>query len=272
MTLPSAAREQLIHVLLIESRQVQSQVLSSALRRHLDFQVRCCGAELSECIEALESCPAEVALLSYGPAGKPSQHYGILRGLHAAYPQLGLIFLCDTYDRELVVNALHCGARGLFCCVRQPLKALCRCIHSVREGQIWINTEQLQYVIEALLQNPASHVVNAKGEVLLTAREERLVGLVAEGLINREIARGLKISENTVKKGLLRIYDKLGVSNRVELVLYALTHRDASSGERNPPLSPAHPTKPPRTTSYSRMPETPSVSLEKNPTVLENVS
>jgi DNA-binding CsgD family transcriptional regulator len=72
-------------------------------------------------------------------------------------------------------------------------------------------------------------VVNAKGEGLLTARENQVVNLVAEGGGNREIASQLGITENTVKKSLLRIYDKLGVSNRVELVLYALTHRDAQA-------------------------------------------
>jgi DNA-binding CsgD family transcriptional regulator len=70
------------------------------------------------------------------------------------------------------------------------------------------------------------HVVNAKGEGVLTAREDQVVSLVAEGISNREIAGQLSIKENTVKKSLLRIYDKLGVSNRVELVLYALTDRD----------------------------------------------
>lgn len=61
---------------------------------------------------------------------------------------------------------------------------------------------------------------------MLTPREEQTVHLVTESLNNREIARDLNLKENTVKKSLLRIYDKLGVSNRVELVLYALSHRE----------------------------------------------
>ena len=80
-----------------------------------------------------------------------------------------------------------------------------------------------------------SRVINAKGEGLLTAREDQVMNLVAEGLGNREIALQLGITENTVKKSLLRIYDKLGVSNRVELVLYALTHRGAGERPTCPP-------------------------------------
>jgi DNA-binding CsgD family transcriptional regulator len=95
----------------------------------------------------------------------------------------------------------------------------------VRNGQIWTNNEQLSFVIEALTQLPSLHVINARGESLLTPREEEVVTLVAEGLTNRSIARQLRVTENTVKKSLLRIFDKLGISNRVELVLYALTER-----------------------------------------------
>jgi len=68
------------------------------------------------------------------------------------------------------------------------------------------------------------HVINSKGRVVLTPREEQTANLATEGLNNREIARQLNLIENTVKKSLLRIYVKIGVSNRVELVLCALSH------------------------------------------------
>jgi len=162
------------------------------------------------------------------------QQYEALRALHTAYPKLGLILLLDSYDRDLVVNAMRSGARGLFCQTEHPFKTLCRCIHSVHKGQVWVNTEQLRYVLDALMLSPGMHVTNSRGEGLLTPREEQVVGLVAEGAGNRDIAERLNIKENTVKKSLLRIYDKLGVSNRVELVLYALTHHGISSAESTP--------------------------------------
>jgi DNA-binding NarL/FixJ family response regulator len=67
-------------------------------------------------------------------------------------------------------------------------------------------------------------MVNAQGLKLLTPREEQVVALVADGLSNREVARELNLSEHTVKKYLFRIFDKLGISSRVELVLYAVSH------------------------------------------------
>lgn len=230
MKASSGGGRERIRVLVADSNQTQSQLLSSALRRHPGLKVTCCRSELSDCLQALNSAPVDVLLLGDGPADH-DQLTATLRGLHSSHPRIGLILLLDSYDRNLVVNAMRAGAHGLFCRAREPFRALCRCITVVHGGQYWANTEQMQYLIAALSSSVPSRVINAKGEGLLTAREDQVVNLVAEGAGNREIAQQLGITENTVKKSLLRIYDKLGVSNRVELVLYALTHRDTQAYE-----------------------------------------
>ena len=224
MAVPVAGRGS-ITVLVADSNQTQSQLLSSALRRQ-GFRVTNCGASVAECIREIELHAVEIVLLRDGFPGDDRGRYEMLRALHATFPEVGLILLLDSYDRDLVVNALRSGAQGLFCLTHESFKSLCRCVVSVHKGQIWANTEQFRYVIDALALSPALHVINAKGEDLLTQREQQVVALVAEGISNREIARQLAITENTVKKALLRIYDKLGVSNRVELVLYALSHQE----------------------------------------------
>ena len=239
---PSGARRGLIRVLVADSNQTQSQLLSSALRRQPGLKVTCCRSELSDCLQALQSAPADIVLLGDGLADQ-DQLMETLRVLHTNHPRLGLILLLDSYDRNLVVNAMRLGVRGLFCRASQPFRALCRCIAVVYQGQYWANTEQMGYVIEALTSSPSRRIINAKGDGLLTPREEQVVNLVAEGAGNREVAQQLGIKENTVKKSLLRIYDKLGISNRVELALYALTHRGAETSApavpKRPPLSAA---------------------------------
>jgi DNA-binding CsgD family transcriptional regulator len=97
----------------------------------------------------------------------------------------------------------------------------------------------VNYVIDALNAAPSVRVLSSKGEGMLTPRQEQIVNLVVEGIGNREIAQQLHVKENTVKKSLLRTYEKLGVSNRVELVLYTLTHR---STEKCAPQLPKRPT------------------------------
>jgi len=221
---PSGASRELIRVLVADSNQTQSQLLSSALRRHPGLRVACCRSDVSECLQALRSAPIDIVLLGDGPANHDAL-IDSLRSLHANHPHTGLILLLDSYDRNLVVNAMRTGVRGLFSRASQPFRALCRCISVVHQGQFWANTEQMGYLIDALTSSPPTHIINAKRESFLSPREEQVVNLVAEGIGNRDVAQQLGIKENTVKKSLLRIYDKLGVSNRVELVLYALSHR-----------------------------------------------
>lgn len=240
MKLPSRASSTSISVLLADSNQTQSEVLSRALRRQRGMKITCCRGERSDCLRALRSAPVDVVLLGDGSTGH-DQLIDTLRVLHASHPHVGLILLLDTSDRDLVINAMRAGARGLFDRACQSFRALCRCISVVHQGQFWANTEQMGYIIEAVSSISLARVINARGEGLLTPREEQVVSLVAEGTGNRGIAQQLNIKENTVKKSLMRIYDKLGVSNRVELVLYALTHRGVERSPSTPATSPAAP-------------------------------
>ncbi len=235
---PIEANQALTRVLIADSNQTQSHLMCSALRRQR-MRVISCKAELSDCLSTVEQAMPDVALIGGGTRHLDRQ-YDMLRALHTAYPRLAAILLVEKYDRELVVNAMRYGARGIFCSADQPFKSLCRCIWAVTQGQVWINTEQIQYVLDALVTASTMPIVNAKGEGVLTSREDQLVALVAECIINREIAERMSIKENTVKKSLLRIYDKIGVSNRVELVLYALTHR-SKYGSGRPLQFPAGP-------------------------------
>ena len=100
-------------------------------------------------MEALQSTLADVALLSYDPAD-PDRQIDTLRGLRSRYPDVRLILSVDKYDRDLVLDALRAGARGLFCRADQPFRALCRCITVVHRGEFWISSEQVGYVLEAL--------------------------------------------------------------------------------------------------------------------------
>ena len=136
-----------------------------------------------------------------------------------------------------MVDAFRAGAKGIFQFNEDPFRLLCKCVHSVSQGQIWMNTEHTHYVLDALSEVPALRLVNAKGRPLLTAREEQVVALVADGLNNRQVGRELGLSEHTIKKYLLRIFDKLGISTRVELVLYAVSHGENRPAEWVPGIS-----------------------------------
>ena len=154
-----------------------------------------------------------------------------MRRIRLSHPAIANVLLVESYDRELVVNAFRSGARGIFCLSDTHFRLLCRCIQRVAGGQIWANTEQMSFLLDLISEVPSLRVLNSRGQQLLTPREEQVVALIAEGLSNRETARELNLSEHTVKKYLFRIFDKLGVSSRVELVLYAVNHGDSLPAE-----------------------------------------
>jgi len=168
----------------------------------------------------------KVVILSLNRSTEIASQMAAMRHIHLFYPAVAKVLLAESYDRELVVSAFRSGARGIFCLTDTHFRLLCRCIQRVAEGQVWANTEQLSFLLDSISEAPSLRVINTKGRQLLTAREEQVVALVAEGLSNRDTAKELNLSEHTVKKYLFRIFDKLGISSRVELVLYAVHHSD----------------------------------------------
>jgi len=143
-----------------------------------------------------------------------------------------IIVLIDADEHELVVNAFRSGARGVFCRTGSS-KELRKCIQRVHEGQIWANSAQMERIVDALMQTPRLSAMYSKDISVLSKREEQVCQLAAVGLSNREISRKLELSEHTVKNYLFKIFSKLGISTRIELVLYALSQskRPVSAGK-----------------------------------------
>ncbi len=215
----------IVHVLVADSGPIQSELLMRALKSRRDFQVSAVALETPALHNYLQSNGADVVLIS----GNRLPDMSLVRWLRLSYPRVASVLLTESDDRELVVSALRAGAKGIFLFTHTPFAMLCKCIQCIARGEVWLNSRQMNYVLEALAEVPALRVVNTNGRSLLTPREEQVVALVADGLTNRGIAAELGLSEHTVKKYMLRIFDKVGISSRVELVLYAMSH-----GENRP--------------------------------------
>jgi DNA-binding NarL/FixJ family response regulator len=213
-----------IRVLIADSSPMQLQLLSSALRRRPELAVRTCPLDPELILREMETAQIQVLLLDANTQSSSWSEMALLRQIHIAFPKVAKVLLLEAFDRDLVVNAFRSGARGLFSFAASPFRSLCKCIQVVHRGEIWANAQQIQYLVDLVAQVPSLRVVSASGHALITPREEQVVALVAEGLSNRDIARELGLSEHTVKKYLFRIFDKLGISTRVELVLYAVNH------------------------------------------------
>jgi len=219
MTNQSASSPNGIRVLLADSKQMESQLLAGSLRDR-GFQVFSCPSDVSPILEFFECAFADVAVISsaYAHSAVPD----LFRTLHLLHPHIPKICLMDVESREVAVQAFRSGARGLFCLADSSFQSFCECIERVHRGEIFASNQQLSYLLDSVCQLPSMRVIGASGEILLTSREEQVVALVTDGLSNRDVANELGISEHTVKKYLFRIFEKLGISSRVELVLYAL--------------------------------------------------
>lgn len=231
MTSSSAATTRPIDVLVADSNIMQSQLLISALRRRPEFKVSSCEMEAASILRAVSQKIPHIVLLSMNASLRASEAVMTLRRLHLSHPEIPKVLLVESFDRELVVNAFRSGVRGIFCIADSNLRLLCKCLLRVANGQIWANTEQLNYILDLISEVPSLRVLNSNGNNLLTPREEQVVALVAEGLGNRQIASELNLSEHTIKKYLFRIFEKLGISSRVELVLYAVNNGDPRQAE-----------------------------------------
>ncbi len=219
-----------MQLLVADSGAIQSQLLTRALKSRKDFQVSAVPLETATLHMFMQSNRVDVVLIAVNHL----PDLNLLRWLRVSYPKVAPVLLAENDDRELVVNAFRAGAKGFFLFDETPFPMLCKCIHCVFRGQIWINRLQMNYVLDALADVPTLRVVNSNGRFLLTPREEQVVALVADGLTNRGVAVELGLSEHTIKKYLLRIFDKVGISSRVELVLYAMSHGEHRPSEWMP--------------------------------------
>jgi two-component system nitrate/nitrite response regulator NarL len=212
----------LIDLLISDDSPMGCQLLKSALSRSRShFRIVGCAVSKADIIRSMKSHPPDIALISDSLQDGPLTGFGVLGELHNSFPKTSVIVLLKSASEDLIIDAFRAGARGIFCRV-EPLHALCKCINAVNQGQIWANSKQLRAVLDAFASAAPLHLVNSQGRVVLTKREIDVVKLVVDGCTNRDVAQKLILTEHTVSNYLFRIYDKLGISSRVELVLYSL--------------------------------------------------
>jgi two-component system, NarL family, nitrate/nitrite response regulator NarL len=208
--------ETAIRIIILDSNRMSSELLADALKRDR-FDVVYHGSKVADAVYAAGH--SDVALLSFTTSDQVSVSE-IVRQLRSVSPTVQAILMLEVPKAEIIVEAFRAGVRGIFP-RSTSVRMLKKCILAVHDGQIWAGNEELNYLLGALSEPRHFRLTDARGGELLSKREEDVVRCVAEGFKNRDIANELGISENTVKNYLFRIFDKLGISNRVELILYA---------------------------------------------------
>jgi two-component system nitrate/nitrite response regulator NarL len=219
-----------VSVLIADADLMSAHLLAGELARgKQDISVVGVSSDSTEAIRELEKFQPDIALLNTHLQDGKMTGYRVLQSLPMACPKTAAIMMIPVADRELVIDAFRGGAKGIICRVN-ALKLLSKCIRAVHGGQIWANNQELAYLLEFLAQLKPLRVVKSGGGMrLLTPREAEVVHLLAEGMSTREISHKVGVTEHTIRNYLSNIYDKVGVSSRVELALYAITREDMPS-------------------------------------------
>ena len=215
------ASESAIRVLVADHSRIHTRLLADALKKDPLLEVVAFESDTSGLISAALAQEVDVLVISADLDEQPSRGLAILQQMHTTGGHTRSIVLLGSSSEEAVLSALRAGAKGVFS-KNDPLEQLTECVRNVYQGRVWANDQALAIAFDALSRSPGMANINAGGMKLLSKREVEVVQSMAEGLTNREIAARLKLSQHTVKNYLFRIFDKLGVSSRVELLSVAL--------------------------------------------------
>jgi len=212
-----------IRVLVSDGTRIHTQLLADALRRDPFLEPFIPAPHSTEIVEAAVARHIDVAVISSRLDEDALGGLAAMQKIRELCPKVRFVVLLDSTKPETILASFRAGARGLFS-RDASVESLSECVRKVHAGEIWASSEQMTIALEALVSFPAGRSVNVAGLNLLSERELEVVSSLAEGLSNREIAARLGLSQHTIKNYLFRVFDKLGVSSRVELLFLALNH------------------------------------------------
>jgi DNA-binding NarL/FixJ family response regulator len=148
-----------------------------------------------------------------------------MRAIMTKSPRVKIVLLTSTISQQQIIEALQIGARGIV--LKDAVVGdLSEALRAVLGGDYWIGGERVANLLKALQQLTAQAAAAPERKTYgLTPRELEVVSSIVEGCSNRDIAKQYSISEETVKRHLSNVFDKTGVSTRLELALFAIAHK-----------------------------------------------
>ena len=212
----------LVRVLIADDDPIVRHAVRSVLESFRQIQVAGEAADGLQVIELAEKLRPEILLLDLQMPNLPGLE--TLRKLSSARTPTRTILLCSAISRRQVLEALQLGARAIL--LKSAVQDLESAIQAVMQGEYWIDGRRIANVVEIVqqLSADAGKGTSPAERYKLTPRELEIIDSVAQGLMNRDIGKALSISEETVKRHLTNIFNKVGMSNRLELALFAIEH------------------------------------------------
>lgn len=210
-----------VRVIIADSQAIYRVGLRKILAVEDDIRVVAQAENLLQLVAAVKKNPADVLIFESQLC--PNAAEAATELLQIA-PSLKIILLTSDPDERETMEYLRCGVRGIVNHAVSP-DLLVKCMRKVTDGETWLDKRAINWVIEAY-RSQASTVMEApRTKWRLSEKEMLIISSVAQGMRNKEIAVQVGTTEQVIKNYLRKIYDKLGVSDRLELALYCIHHR-----------------------------------------------
>src|SRR5271163_1240379 len=233
----SSGTGQFIRVILADTQAIFRAGLRKIFALEDDIRVVGQAETLPQTQSAITKFSADVLIFESALAPNPVE---VVTELLRQAPQLKIVVVTPVSDEQLTLDLFRRGAHGILSREVEP-EILVDCLRKVAAGEPWLENQAIHWVMEAY----RGHNLRPSGsrpKVQLTPKETLIVSCVTQGMKNKEIATRVGTTEQVVKNYLRKVYDKLGVADRLELALYCLNHRVVEGAALTKPAPAAQPT------------------------------
>ena len=220
-TAPVDVKHAPVRLIIADSEAIFRVGMAKIFALEKDLEVVAQTETLPQTLAAVSSTPADVILFEAGLSPNPAE--SISEVIRRAQTGSRVIVVAHRTGEEETVDYLRRGVRGILTRSVSP-NLLVRCVRKVSAGETWLDNQGVNWVIEAY-RTQAEQGVTTKHQLRLSEKEMMIIGGVTQGLKNKDIALEVGTTEQVVKNYLRKIYDKLGVTDRLELALYSMHRR-----------------------------------------------
>jgi two-component system, NarL family, nitrate/nitrite response regulator NarL len=218
--IPGDGKTQPIRVIVADTQAIFRAGLRKIFALEDDIRVVGQAETYSQTLSAVKKFSSDI--LIFEAALAPNASDAVVEILRQT-PTCKMVVVTETPDEELTLELFRRGAHGIVSREVEP-EMLVQCLHKVAQGESFLETQAVNWVLQAF-RTQATRPSGGRTKVQLTPKETLIVSCVTQGMKNKEIALRVGTTEQVVKNYLRKVYDKLGVADRLELALYCLHNR-----------------------------------------------
>ncbi len=209
-----------IRVIVADTQAIFRAGLRKIFALEDDIRVVGQAETLAQTLAAAKKFSADVLIFEAALTPNPME---AVADLLRQVPQMKLVVVTHEPNEELTLELFRRGAHGIVSREVEP-ETLVECLRKVSQGEPWLDRQGVSWVLSAY-RTQGTRPAGSRPKVQLTPKESLIVSCVTQGMKNKEIALRVGTTEQVVKNYLRKVYDKLGVADRLELALYCLNHR-----------------------------------------------